>query len=497
MVSSKNSLDIVQDMGIGYNLGNTFDSYDFIKEINTPEEQISLKGNILPTKNMIKKIKRYGFKTIRFPVTWVFFIDEYGNVNSDWMILVKEVIDLIVKANLYCILNIYNDGIYGNWLSMGLEAKDKYINLWAQIANEFKDYNDYLIFESMDGVYFYNYDILSYDYDILLTFNQAFVDTIRNSGGNNIQRLLIVAGANSYLDLTCSSDYIIPIDPSNKLAVSIHYYNPTRFTKEFYFEPYSWTDYDGVEYYYAPTLSWGDSEEYFQLITDFEMMKNTFVNKGIPVILNEVGVYTEQKKEIESIREYLYTVFSISSDFNGIMSCLWDTSNKNFGDMNFYDRENDKWYDDKLKENFLQISRGKYIKPMDYYIQTHFETVTMTYLQRGIEMKIGSRKALKIIINARITGTLFIDANFRIFSYDSLGHTFQIKFGKSDGKKQYDGTHVFSIDVSKIKCYNYIQVSIDNILNQITLNNLTVEFEESFQSIDYKSFKASISKYIY
>ena len=91
------------------------------------------------------------------------------------------------------------------------------------------------------------------------------------------------------------------------------------------------------------------------------MMKNTFVNKRIPIILNEVGVYTEQKKEIESIREYLYTVFSISSDFNGIISCLWDTSNKNFGEMNFYDRENDKWYDDKLKENFLQISRGKYI----------------------------------------------------------------------------------------------------------------------------------------
>ena len=68
----------------------------------------------------------------------------------------------------------------------------------------------------MDGVYFYNYDILSYDYNILLTFNQAFVDTIRNFGGNNIQRLLIVVGANNYLDLTCSSDYKIPIDPSNK-----------------------------------------------------------------------------------------------------------------------------------------------------------------------------------------------------------------------------------------------------------------------------------------
>ena len=133
---------------------------------------------------------------------------------------------------------------------------------------------------------------------------------------------------------------------------------------------------------------------------------------------------------------------------------------------------------------------------MDYYIQTHFETVTKTYLQRGIELKIGDRKALKIIINARITGTLFVDANFNIFSYDSLGNVFYINFGKSDGKKQYDGTHVFTIDVSKIKCYNYIQVSEDAILNHISLNNLTVEFEESFQSIDYKSFKSSISKYI-
>ena len=128
MVSNKNSLEIVQDMGIGYNLGNTFDSFDFITEINTPKEQITLMGNILPTKTMIKRIKRYGFKTIRFPVTWIFFIDDNGNVKSDWMILVKEVVDLIVNLDLYCILNVYNDGNYENWLSMGLEAKDKYIN---------------------------------------------------------------------------------------------------------------------------------------------------------------------------------------------------------------------------------------------------------------------------------------------------------------------------------------------------------------------------------
>ena len=92
------------------------------------------------------------------------------------MLLIKEVVDLIVNAELYCILNIQNDGIYGNWLSWGIESKDKYINLWTQIANEFKDYNDYLIFESMNEVYLYNFETNIYDYDVLFNFNQAFVD---------------------------------------------------------------------------------------------------------------------------------------------------------------------------------------------------------------------------------------------------------------------------------------------------------------------------------
>ena len=435
MSSRRNSLEIVRDMGIGYNLANTFDSYDLLKEINTPEEQIALNGNTLPTKKMIKKIKKYGFKTIRFPVTWILFIDDYGNVNSDWMLLVKEVVDLIINEELYCILNINNDGNYGNWLSWGIEVKDKYINLWTQIANEFKYYNDYLIFESMDETFFYNFETFEFDYDLLLNFNQAFVDVIRNSGENNIERLLIVARAYEELDMTCSSGYKIPIDPFNKLAVSIHYFNPQRFTRDLYFEPYSSIDNEGVEYYYEPTLSWGNLEEYFQIITDFEMMNNTFISKGIPIIITEVGVMTEEKKKLESIREYLYTIFSISSDFDGIMSCLWDTSNKEFGYMNYYDRENDAWYDEKLKDNFIQISRGKYVKPKDYFIKTHFETITMSYIKGGIELKISNRKALKIILNVRITGTLFVNANFNIYSYDSNGNSFQIKFEKSDGKK--------------------------------------------------------------
>ena len=161
----------------------------------------------------------------------------------------------------------------------------------------------------MDEVLFFNYETYYYNFDTLFKFNQAFVDTIRNSGGNNIKRLLIVAGADDELDKTCSSDYKIPVDPSNKLAVSIHYYNPERYTRGFYFDPYSWIDNSGVKYSYVPPLSWGNSEENFQIITDFEIMNNTFLSKGIPIIISKVGVLTEQKKTIESIREYLYFLF--------------------------------------------------------------------------------------------------------------------------------------------------------------------------------------------
>ena len=120
------AMDIVNDMGMGYNLANTFDSYSDYKEINSPEEQITLWGNKVPTKELFIKIKQYGFKTIRFPVTWLHFIDEAGKVNPEWMCRVKEVVDWIIKEKMYCILNIHYDGKKGFWLSKGVAVKDRF-----------------------------------------------------------------------------------------------------------------------------------------------------------------------------------------------------------------------------------------------------------------------------------------------------------------------------------------------------------------------------------
>ena len=132
----------INKMGIGYNLGNSFDSYDNSIIINKPDDQITLKGNNIPTKKLISNIKKKGFKTIRFPITWINFMDESGKINSNWMARVKEVIDWIINNNMYCIINVHHDGKPGNWLSKGIDSKNKYDLLWTQISNEFKDYND-------------------------------------------------------------------------------------------------------------------------------------------------------------------------------------------------------------------------------------------------------------------------------------------------------------------------------------------------------------------
>ena len=296
--SNSNAMQIVNKMGIGYNLGNSFDSYDRLKEIKNPEEQITLLGNPFPTKKMIKNIKKYGFKTIRFPITWINFIDEYGNINLEWMLRIKEVVDWIIENNMYCIINLYHDGDVGNWLYEGLKVINKYINIWTQIAKEFEDYDEYLIFESMNAP--------DYDYSTLLNITQTFVYTIRNSGGRNKERLLIISGPYAHLNYAYSSEYKIPTDPYNKLALSFHYYIPELFTTQSYED--SWF---GLEY-------WGSNGDYNELITNFESMKKSFVDKGIPIIIGEIGVLTNGEKNISSIIEYLYAVFSISVEYNDI-----------------------------------------------------------------------------------------------------------------------------------------------------------------------------------
>ena len=145
--SNKTAIQLVNDMGIGYNLGNTFNCCNTIEEKNSENEEIKLLGTTLPTKNLLKEIRKNGFKTIRFQVLYTNYIFNNNKINSEWIYKIKELINLINKLDMYIILSIKHERQF--WNFEGRNSKDKYINFWSQIANELINYDDHLIFESM------------------------------------------------------------------------------------------------------------------------------------------------------------------------------------------------------------------------------------------------------------------------------------------------------------------------------------------------------------
>ena len=174
------------------------------------------------------------------------------------------------------------------------------------------------------------------------------------------------------------------------------------------------------------------------------------------------------------------------------MACLWDTSNKTFGNINFYNRETNEWYDEKIKNIFYDISRGKYIKPSEYYIMTNSETVETQKEIEGLTLKIGNRKPVKIVLNVKIHGRRLNGFEFGIMTFDKNDNYIDILYGKENAKKQYDGTYIITIEAKNKDYSNYIQIFKYYGKVEVTFNNLTVEFEDYFLSFDYKSYKSRV-----
>ena len=484
----KSSMKIANEMGIGYNLANLFDSYNKTKNITNPDEQITLYENEIPTKEMIRNIKKSGFKTIRFPVTWANFIDDSGNVDLIWMNRVKEVVNWIIESKMYCILNVHHDSDIGNWILEGKNSKNKFINLWKQIAETFQKFDEHLIFESMNEIKYND----NFDDEILFSLNQAFVDTIRNLSGLNYDRLLLISGATKNLDLNFPSPFKIPEDPANKLGISLHYYFPLEFSIEPIDNPWRIVDDQGVSYDIKPKKSWGTESDYSELLKNFENIKESYTNKGIVVILSEISVATNLKKEEKSIVEYLHAIFTFAKDYDGIVPCLWDTSNQNTGDMNYFNRGKNQWYNEKIKENFINISKGKYIKPSNYFFNTTFET---TYSDKRDDffmiINYKERTVLNIVFNADVVKDYISVIYFYIVTSDKKGNYVLFKIDGINGKKQYDGSYNYYFDASNTEFNYYVRIQIFSNL-YINLNYLTVEFQESFTSFDYKSYKETL-----
>jgi endoglucanase len=299
--SKKSAIQLVNDMGIGYNLGNTFNCCKIEKK-NSENEEIKLLGTNLLTKNKLKEIRKNGFKTIRFQILYNNYIYNNDKINFELIYKIKEFINLISKLDMYLILSIKHEREF--WNSEGRNAKNKYINFWKQIANELINYNEHLIFESMYELGYLIYLDKMYNYyeDKDFYLSQDFINIIRESGGNNIERLLIIPMISTDYELNLFNfdyaKYKIPKDPYNKLAISVYYYFPCEEYNSFnVLEPINLYDKNGYYEIVYPLMEWGSSQHYKNIITNFKYIKKNFLDKGFPVIIGEVGVLNDYIKE--------------------------------------------------------------------------------------------------------------------------------------------------------------------------------------------------------
>lgn len=340
-MGSQTTMELVHNMGIGINLGNTFESCGDWINSSAPQNYETGWGSPVITQPMIEGYKNAGFGALRVPVAWSNMMQDNYTIHPDYLARVKEVVGWALDADLYVILNIHWDG--GWWTGFAeadkkADCEAKYKRIWEQLCDAFGDADEHLIFESLneEGAW----DSLwnrwggtegkDEAFALLNEINQNFVDIVRNSGGNNAKRHLLIAGYATDVDLTCDPLFKMPNDPENRCAVSVHYYTPSTFC--ILEEDASWG---------KARSTWGTDKDQAELTKYMDELKTTFVDKGVPVIIGEYGCPTKNK-DPESVKLFLSSVCQEAYS-RGMCPVLWSTTG------NFYDRENAKMYDDELK----------------------------------------------------------------------------------------------------------------------------------------------------
>jgi endoglucanase len=275
----------------GTNIGNTLD--------NTTTWETGW-GNPPVTKQFVESLAHLGFKTVRLPVAWdTYAVD--GRIQPEKLSRVREIVDWITGAGMFCVLNIHWDG---GWIDS--DKKETF-------PRTFAGKNEKLIFEALnEETNFSNEGSEQKAYATLTRVNQLFIDTVRKTGGNNASRLLVVAGYSTDFKKTCARAYALPKDSiPGRMFISVHYYTPYTFCG--LNEDADWGK-------MKPT--WGTAADVTELEQLFDTMKGFCTRNDIPAFIGELGV-TMTKESASRIR-WLSAVMNASVS-RRMVPVLWDT----------------------------------------------------------------------------------------------------------------------------------------------------------------------------
>lgn len=331
------ALRFTKELGAGINLGNSLD----VKKVreHNPEADISYFetywGNPVTTKEMIQAIADKGFETIRIPVSWAEHLDEQGNVDREWMERVTEVVDWSLDTGMYVILDIHHEAWLVPTKEQEAQTTKQLCSLWKQIAQLFADRGDHLIFEGMneprliDSAQEWTEGTEEMQ-QVINRLNQAFVDTVRASGGENKTRWLMIPAYCTSSKEEALGALTIPDD--SHIMVAVHAYLPYGFTlKE-----------DGEE-----TWSAKNPDDTKDIDTLQAVLERLFIKKKIPVVITEFGCH---EKEQETCRNEWAAYYTESMKEIGVPCIWWD----NGDESKLFDRESLTWPHEELTDILLR-----------------------------------------------------------------------------------------------------------------------------------------------
>ena len=365
--NDKTAMQIIEEMGNGWNLGNTMEACGI--NASDPISYETCWGQPITELGTLEGVKAAGFDSVRIPVAWSNMMNvEDGSYKIDdaYLDRVEEIIGYVIENDMYCVVNVHWDS--GWWEGFGSEdqaqrdaAMARYKAIWTQVADRYKGYSEKLIFESANeelGERYFTNMKHSEKYDLTNEINQTFVDIVRASGGNNDKRCLLIAGFETDIDKTCKNSFEMPTDTiPDHLMVSVHYYTPSTYCIA-----------SEVDNSWGYRDSWGTQEDIAEMRSYFEKLKK-FTDAGYPVIIGEYGV-AQIKDENgvwihkEGCDEFIRNVLLLSEEM-GYCPMLWDCSN-------FYDRLYFKMKDDTIAQIFLDAKAGT-LAPTQFEEETDSE----------------------------------------------------------------------------------------------------------------------------
>ena len=352
--------DIAPLMYPGWNLGNTLEASGTGLAAETSWQSTKT------TQTIIDYVASLGFKSVRIPCSWYSHFDSgTTTINSEWMARVKEVVDYCILDGLYVVLNDHYDlgwleNSFSDVSSSNVAAKsDTLTAIWTQVAETFVNYDEHLLFAGLNEP-----DASSSSkVTALVTYEQAFIDAVRATGGNNALRTLVIQGPVTDIDNTYNLFNTLPTDDADdRLMVEVHYYTPWQFCG--LEEDASW----GVMQYYfssdnhvsGSSRNVSSSYEESYISSQFAKMKSKFADAGYPLILGEYGCLWrnvssdgDQDKHNASVQAF-HKAVNMYAINNGLIPFVWDTNYTSQPTMTVIQRNNCSVYNQYAMDGILE-----------------------------------------------------------------------------------------------------------------------------------------------